>query len=76
MDFETGDSAAALVAEVRLAADFLVPFAEGFLDPASCDRSGSGPVVRFLRHCAAVARVDRLGYRGDSSALRAKRCRP
>ena len=35
VDFDTGASAAALVAGVRLAADLLVPLAEGLLDPES-----------------------------------------
>ena len=35
VDFDTGASAAALVAGVRLAADLLVPLAEGLLDPLS-----------------------------------------
>ena len=77
VDFETTDSAAALVAGPRLAADFLVPLAGGFLDPASprltaeADRlSDSGATVPAGLESGAT------GTAGDSSALRGKRCRP
>ena len=77
VDFETGDSAAALVAGVRLAADFLVALAEGFLDPAS---PRPAPEADRLSDSSATAppelKSTASGTAGDSSALRAKRCRP
>ena len=75
VDFETDDSAAACC--VRLAADFLVPLAEGFLDPVS---PRPAPEADRLSDSSAtpppVLTSTASGTAGDSSALRAKRCRP
>src|SRR3954452_14716803 len=72
-DFDTGDSAAALVAEVRLAADFLVPLANGLLDPAS---PRPAPEAGRLSDPAAAPPPELTspaGAAGRFSALRAER---
>jgi hypothetical protein len=78
VDFGAGDAvAAALVGEVRLAAGFLVPFVGPLLNRASfrpapeVDRlSGSSVTAPPLLKSTAS------GTAGDSSVVRAKRCRP
>ena len=76
VDFETGDSVAALVAGVRLAADFLVPLAEGFLNPGS---PRPAPEAARLPDSSATAPPELKSTASDtaddSSAWRAKGCR-
>jgi hypothetical protein len=73
---ETGDTAAVLLAGVRLAAAFLVPLAEGFVNPIF-PRPAPGaerlPDSSATRPAPERAASDTAG---DSSGLRARRCRP